>query len=463
MIAMKTNFIKKALDWVSNTMDTPFFAMFLVVLELVCYYLGLDLVVIWTISACITFTYAYKKNMNSILVVFLFMCTMISLKNSPGNNHSWSETIVDYYYRPVIYINCIVAVAIPAVTIVCRCIYNLATRKIDFNLSFIATIILCLAFMSNGMFRGEYNNMDRVFGLFMVFFFFFLFYATAPAVSINKKSIRTIALQAIIFSLVPIVEMVVFFITHSFSFESRPDVFLGWGNRNTVGMLLIVVMCFNMYLCRYETNKVIKGLNHLLFLVLAAIILLTFSRQSLLGLIFLVEIYCLAMIIKHKDKERIKFIGYTVLWTVVSGGFLAFFIGKGFMGDISEDGRVYLYKQAIKAFLSYPIFGKGFYFIGYDPAVQLSSVMPYACHDTLLEMLGACGAFGFVAYVFYRVTTSLDIHKNITTEKIYPLIGLSAFLGMSLIDIHIFDLLGTSVYVAILAMCMADKEKKASE
>lgn len=459
---MKTNAVKKVLDWVSNAMDTPFFAMFLAALELVCYYLGLDLVVIWTISACITFTYAYKKNMNSILVVFLFMCTMISLKNSPGNNRT-DPSSVEYYYQPVVYINCIVAVAIPAVTIITRCIYNIATRKVKFNLAFIATIILCLAFMSNGMFRGEYNEMDRVFGLFMVFFFFFLFYATSPAVSINKKSIRTIALQAIIFSIVPIIEMIVYRIVNSIPFYEFSFLFLGWGNKNTIGMLLMVVLCFNMYLCRYEENKVIKGINHLLFLVYATAIILTFSRQSLLGLIGLVEAYCLMMVIKKKGKERIKFIAYIGAWTVISIGLISLFIATGIMGNFATDGRIPLYKQAIQAFLSYPIFGGGFYFIDYDPFVQLSSVMPLACHQTFLEMLGACGAFGLIAYIFYRVATLRVMYKELSIRKTYVIMALAAFLGMSLVDIHLFDLLGTSVYVAILAMCMSDKEKKASE
>ena len=69
-LMQKANFI---IDKICDFFDTPYFALVVGVIELLFYYLGIDLVTIVVISLVTSFAFLFKKNLNSILVIFLFM------------------------------------------------------------------------------------------------------------------------------------------------------------------------------------------------------------------------------------------------------------------------------------------------------------------------------------------------------------------------------------------------------
>ena len=123
------------------------------------------------------------------------------------------------------------------------------------------------------------------------------------------------------------------------------------------------------------------------------------------------------------------------------------------------DGRINLWSKAFDTFKANPIFGGGFYYLGGDPKIQLDNIMPLCCHNTILQMLSACGLVGLFAYVVYRFMTVKIIVKNFDCYKLYPVLGVAVILITSLLDIHLFDLFGTSFYVILLAMAVSPKSE----
>ena len=74
-------------------------------------------------------------------------------------------------------------------------------------------------------------------------------------------------------------------------------------------------------------------------------------------------------------------------------------------------------------------------------------------------MLSACGLVGLVTYLVYRFMTVKIMIKNFDSYKLYPVLGVAVILITSLLDIHLFDLFGSSFYVILLAMAVSPKSE----
>ena len=449
------------LQKISAFMDTPFFAILFAAVELFSYYMGLDLVIILFVSISLTFAALFKKNLNVLLIIFFFMSSMISYNNSPANTFDWNNN--QYYFQPGVFIPCIIGAAIPISIIIVRSIMNIVKKRIKFNAVFFSVIALGVAFLINGNFTSPYNPANLMFGVFMLFFFVILYFGVAPDVSVNSDNILNICRSVAIYAIVPVVETIVIFIKGFAKGLPFADIrtFYGWGNENTVGMLLVVIFCFLLYLFRYEKNLLLKGLSHLMGLLVFICVILIVSRQAYLFLAALIGAYLLLLIITSKGKTRIKSIIFLSVLAVAGIASIIILENDGVLQvlgiDFDNGGRFELWTLTFDSFVEHPIFGGGFYFLGGDPVIKLDSVMPLCCHNTLFEMLGACGIVGLLCYLTYRTFTVICIVKNFTKEKLYPIMGLSVMVLMSLIDIHILDLLGSALYIMLLAMSMSPK------
>ena len=416
--------LKRILEKVCSFFDSIYFPISFTIIELLCYYLGLDIAII------------------AIVSLYIPNCTP------------------QYYFQPGDYITCIIFAALPVLIVIIKAIKNLIDRKIEFDGFFYSCLVFGAALLFNGLFTSEYTPLDTMFGVFMVLFFVVFLFAILPQVSLDEKSLNKLSKQVLIYLAVPLIEMFVFYIQYlacgDISTE-RLDISLGWGNRNTLGMLFVVLFPFILYLIKHGENKKIKALCYSLGIVVLFAIVITFSRQSYLFIFclvtgFLIYEYCTS---KKVEKKRNLIIlcswcgGLFLLGSIaILGGFLNSF-GAG-----SIDARYLLWLDATKSANKNPILGSGFFFLGSDPVIQLNSVMPYCCHNSLFEMLGACGLFGLGAYIVYRIFSFKKALKDITVERAYPFLACALIVLMSLIDIHLFDFFGSGIYVILLAMSM---------
>lgn len=451
------------LDKILNFIDTPWFAVFLAAIELVSYYLSLDLLIIIVISIFLSILFLFKKKVNSILVLFLFMASMISVNNSPANDAVESNN--QFYFQPSVCIICAVFIVIPVIFCIIRAIKNFFSHKIKIDLFFWSLISLSVAFLINGFFANDYNPLNLMFGAFMVFFFCILFFSVLPDVEIDEESVLLISKQVAIYSIVPLVEFFVFYIRFFETgavFDYRLFVFLGWGNRNTIAMLLNVCFCFVLFLIKFEKKMYLKIVDCVLLFAILLGIIMSFSRQAFIALFAILVIYGLSIILKAKGKKRTILIVTlsSFIFACLTSFLILYFTGilDSFGLSLKSDARVELWESAIKGFASCPIFGRGFFFVGSDPQIQLSNIMPFCCHNSILEMLGACGLIGGLSYILYRIFSFKLFAKNYNEQKLYFGLAVLMILIMSLFDIHLFDLFGTAIYSILLAMAVSNKK-----
>lgn len=456
--------LKVGIAKVSDFFDTIYFAIALAAIELISYYLGLDLLIIIVVSLCISFAFLLKKNLNSSLVLFLFLSSMISFKNSPANEADGNNAA--YYFQPQVYITCIIFAAIPVTIIIVRAIMNIVQKKVRIDAFFISTVALGVFFLTNGLFSNKYIALDTMFGAFMFFFFVVLLFAVIPYVSIHRESLKLISKQVAIYLTVPLIEMIGFYIEllgPGVSLKTRSDVFIGWGNRNTLGMIFAVTLQFLLYLIHFEENKKLKIVEICYALLVVGAIVATTSRQAYLFTFLLFTGYLVYRLSTSTGsaKKKLRFI--VIFWVGLI--FLGIIIGQAIgMLDLlslnSISSRLYLWEDAYRAFGKNPIFGSGFFFIGGDPEIQLSLIMPYCCHNTILELLGACGFFGVVFYLMHRLIGLKKIFSDLTEEKVYPFMALAMIVLMSLLDIHLFDFFGSALYTILLAFSLSKSSEE---
>ena len=450
------NKIQKIVFFLCNFMDTPYFALVLAFIELFCYYLGLDLLIIGVMSFCLSFAVAFKKNLNCLLVIFLFLTSTISSINSPSCNSN-------YYFQPYVYISCIFFAAIPVLTIIYKAIRNIIQKKVQLNALFFSIIVLGLAFLTNGIFYKEYNLLNVMFGMFMFFFFVILFFAVLPYTDLSRQAINLVSKQICIYLLVPIVEIIVFyssFFIEGNIIDARVNINLGWGNRNTLGMILTVSLPFVAYLIETESKKSIRMFFFFFSCLCIGFLALTFSKQAYLVssiFFFFYIVYSLSKAKKIEKKRHFFLLAFFFFLLLVFTLLKVLNILEILRNDLYTFDRIELWESALNSFSDYPIFGSGFFYLGGDVVVQLDNVLPYLVHNTLLQMLGTCGLFGIFSYLVYRFFTVKTIVKYFTLEKMFVVTSLSLMLMISLFDIHLFDFFGTSVYVTILCLSMSQK------
>ena len=445
---------KSIIDAVCNFFDTSYFALLLSLIELFCYFLGLDLALIVFISLCISFVFVFKKSLNCIFVLFLCLSSLVSLKNSPANTKELST----FYFQPSVYITCFIFIFLPVLCILIRFAKNLIKKRISIDSLFYFSLILGVSLLTNGIFNSQYDILNLMFGGFMFFFFVILFYAALPDLLINKKNITVISKQVSLYLFVPLIELFVYylsFLASGIQIEGRLDVFLGWGNRNTIGMLLTILSPFLLFLIK-SSKKIKEKIVFSLELTAVFVgVCVTFSRQAYLS--FFLLICCFALLESLCTNGRKKNIFFIILgiWILGSAFLFVYFnsneLFKTFVLDDFIENRLALWQFAFNAFKKYPVFGSGFFYMGGDPEVKLFNIMPYCCHNTILQMLGSCGVFGIISYAGYRFFSIWKISKTFIYDKISIIFSLALIIFMSLVDIHIFDIFGTGIYIILLA------------
>ena len=130
--------------------------------------------------------------------------------------------------------------------------------------------------------------------------------------------------------------------------------------------------------------------------------------------------------------------------------------------NITENGgnRVALWQRAWEDFLKAPVFGVGFYYLkDLDAGFVGLDIIPKMYHNTVLQMLGACGVVGIGAYLFHRVQTVMSFLKTINQERIYLAITICGLLFVSLFDNHMFYIFPTIIYVGLVGLLKISENK----
>ena len=242
----------------------------------------------------------------------------------------------------------------------------------------------------------------------------------------------------------------------------KESVLLGWGVWTAIGGMLT----FLLPACFYFASTRKQGwIFYLLGLLEFFCILLSQSRGALLvGFLVLLACITLSCFVgdyKRQNRQLSIFFFLGVLCVLLIKWDSLLFILRNFVKDgLSDNGRFSLWEIGMKKFGHYPLFGSGFYdsFINED---WKKDIYPYLYHNTVVQILGACGTLGMIGYAVHRILFFRLLLHRISPYKLFLGIGILGLLLFSLLDVLFFNTYPTILYsMMLLSMEKWDRMEK---
>ncbi len=390
-----------------------------------------------------------------------FMCTtfIVSAQDYTPSDTGYEER---FFTAPALIAFGVLGLVL-VTSIVVFCIRNRKNRNpMPKSPLFWGLVILCGAFFLNGLFSQNYKPANMLYVLIMALTLVGLYLLFALYLRFDKGSMDHLMYCLVIAGMLIIAELAFAYLTYV-QFENgeivKGSVVLGWGVWTNIGGML----SFLMPACFYFAASHKRGwIGFVLGMVEYVGIILSQSRGALLvGSVVLCA--CLAVLFfkgKNRKQNRIVIlsmaavglVGVALLWKKLFGLFENF----SDMG-LADNGRFWKWEVGWNNFLKYPIFGSGFY----DSYVDLEwdmPLFPYLYHNTVIQVLGATGLCGALAYAYHRFTTVRLVFKRPTLQKTFLGIGIMGLLLFSITDVLFFKLYPTVIYSIILLFMQRNDE-----
>lgn len=279
-------------------------------------------------------------------------------------------------------------------------------------------------------------------GVLMLFLYVFISLYLCPPKSVNSK--RYICHILTVLGVLVFVQGVTAILrTHPESIKSimRQLVDVGWGNRNSIGITLMMCMSASFYLA-YTEKKFAALLHYILPFVEYALIVVMFTRVSVLTGALLLIAAVIYTFVKGSNRSQLIY--------VLS--FLAILIGVYILLKPEEfvevlnfasnsmhsgtSGRDSLYKESIQLFVAHPIFGVGLGYIGNFFKIPPHGI--YWFHSTLFQIMANMGLVGLIAYAIYYIQRGVIMFSNPKQFNMVLAISIIAFEINSMMEVGTF-------------------------
>ena len=342
---------------------------------------------------------------------------------------------------------------------------RLKLRKTPLLLPF---ALVSLSFLLNGVFFESYTVKNLAIGAFLVltlFFFFYVFYFGLLGEDFEALIDRFCFITALIVLLISL-EIGWLYLTEDSLIVSgsiiKKYIAFGWGVSNTAGSMLCVLIpvCF-LGLMRAKRH----GWIYILSATAAYIFgMLTLSRNSLLLSTFIyIVCFVISMFVGNAKKmARIAFpalVAVGAIFVLIFREQITVVFADYFNKGMSDNGRYSLWRMAIPAFLSAPVFGVGLFGLSYSD--KMTAIIPGMLHCTPLQLIATMGLFGLLSYGYYRIMTLIRVLRRPTLTKIMLAGAVAAILVGSLLDNFIFYM-QQMIYpsIALALVYLADENKE---
>ena len=327
-------------------------------------------------------------------------------------------------------------------------------------------LLLAAAFLLNGIGSDKYAGKDFLVGFAEAgtyFAFFLLFYF-----GFRKRDLEKIdsyfCYCTLWIAFVILVQLAILYFTGDVWREDGAinvgRIQLGWGVSTVIGghfAVLIPVLlygamrrrypipyfimaCLTVLGCFLSMSRTALGVGALFFGICLLIGCFRGQRKTLFQItsLLIVLFILIAFIGYFEDIRRV----------------FAVYFEKGF----ESNGRWELWKKCVDAFFDHPLFGAGFF------GLELGEAVSHFAHNTIMQMLGACGLFGIIAYFVYRVETIFLYTERPTLFKTMLGLSAAALVVASLLDIVLFSFFSMLYHSAILALTVIlIREEKESQ
>ena len=384
------------------------------------------------------------------MICFLFL---VSAKDYSPDDTGFEER----FLRPEVLIPIILTALLVIVSLVAFCLKNAkSAEKLRSRPLLWGVVAFCGVLLFNGLFSEKYTFKNFVFAFLFAVTMLGVYLLFAAYLKIDRTTVDYVMFCFLLAGVVVAAELILaYFTTVQFVDGEivKGSVVLGWGVWTTIGGMLAFLMPAAFY---FAASKKHGWIAFLIGLFEFFCILLSQSRGALLvGAVSLVP--CLLYLVLRGENRK-----YNRIWTAILAvgalgvvllfsekllGLVQNFLEFGF----ADNGRFEIWQIGLGHFLNNPVLGSGFY-DSYTTIEWERAFDPYLYHNTVVQLLGACGLLGFLAYGYHRFTTLRAIFRRPNACKIFLGVSLFSLLAFSLLDVLFFKLYPTLFYGVMLVL-----------
>lgn len=469
----------KVTQFMRRALTSYFFPLVTAAVSVLGYYTGFELLTVWYLALCGTAILIFCKELSPLICIFLFLNVIISVQHSP-----LEEVQSPYLSRPAVGGQIVAAIFLICAAIVYRFISSLVKKQFKITPMFWGLVAFSLALTFGGIFYPHYTLMSLVFGFGLGAVFLCVYVFMCANLKPDNAAFKRIAYYFLIWFAVITLELIVaYFITDGLIVNGKVErgkLIFGWGTYNNMGVFTTMTIPAWFYFARksdkWGTAFFIGALFNL------GMCFLSMARQAMLMGTIVFIVGCVWLLIRDRGRKRIInacILGGLVLIGLIGVAVLHNKVGTFFSsllaGLKTGNGRTRLWAQGMENFLRHPLLGIGFYDpcavevypggalpqVGYFAGDSLATSDPYMCHNTVFQVMSASGLVGLVAYVVHRMHTVFSYVSNPTDERTFVALTVAGLLLLSLLGNHIFGVLPTLIYSALIAaLTVSEKEQK---
>lgn len=328
-------------------------------------------------------------------------------------------------------------------------------------------LLLGAAFFLGGLGYEDYTARNLLYAFLLFGSMFVLYLIVPPMVNWKEMPKDYFAWMGFLLALVVSAELAVVYCTNGVigadGAIDRSHILTGWGQHNTLGVVIATGMPCAFYLAvKKKYGFVFSAIGTLFYVAVLA----TNSRGSIL---FGVVVYLACAVMTLINKKNRLGNGLVFLATLIAVGVLLIVFRDDLQNlfsvllelELDPSGRDELFKDGLEKFLLSPVFGSGFFSVGWGSWGETEmTFLPYFWHNTFIEMLAACGIVGLAAYLFHRWQTILLLVKKPSWEKNFIAACVGVILLTSLLDCHLFNIGVTFIYSAFLLFAEKSEESE---
>jgi len=456
----------KAFDITKKILSSKFLPFATAAVLLLCYYLGWDIVAIYYLGIIITLILLLLDDIIPLVPEIPFITLVVSLKHSPVQAMGGS----DYYASTAILAQIIVVVSLMVCALIYRLVLCCVKKKIKITPVFYGLCFFSFTLILNGLFSDGYTPGNIFYGVVLAACFLLVYVSVKDNIRTDRDSFEKIAYGFIAMSALLIIELIVAYATTENLFIdgviNRGALIFGWGVYNTYGLLILTCVPAALYLAGRAKHGYLFTAYSLLILIAT---FMCCSRQAMLGALIIYPVCIIILLVKGKYRiPNLCIVAGALLAAIVLicifrekfvNSIKTIFDNVIVNGELNGSGRWRLWKEAVNNYLNNPLLGAGFYVnYSYDVSAKVSFI-PMMCHNTILELMSACGTVGIVAYLIHRVQTVISFCKNITLERTFIALTILPILILSLLDMHLLIIFPTVIYSSLLAVLVKSQEK----
>lgn len=428
--------------WIRRLTESPLYPAFFCLLVLMSFCSKVEVVFATVIIAVTAVTLVVARDLKPLIPPLFSAYFLVPLVHAPQR-----PTYSIYYTSPTVRVCIVVLAATLIATLIIHFwlwggFVEMFTRKTRMTWFILP---LAVALLLNGLFAEGYAPINIGFSLVTIFSWIILYLIFMFGLPHGKETVRYVANTCQWVAILLILELLYVYITQDVLEEGtimEARILFGWGINNNFGAILTVMLPPLFYLAGTRRNG---WMQFLLAVAAYAAIVASLCRAAILVGTVVFGICLLALCVSGNNRGLYRVATLSVFFFLcVSAVFLhdelaelfSSLVTKGFSGE----GRLELWKGGLRIFIENPIFGGGFSSVSYHDLFHsfAGGAMPGLCHNTVIEIFCAAGAFGGISYLAYRARTVQLIVSHMTFDRF--------FLGMILFTLTAIGLLDNVMF-----------------